>query len=156
MIKLKRLFMRVPLSYKLVIVLCILFFLAACKNKTKEELLNNAVILLDESKPSDAIVLLKSALEKDQDFFEARHQLAIAYTSAGEYGQAEKEFQKLLRMNPSLPGIQLELAEVYIHGKKADAAFNNAKHYLALYTPNAEIFELSGAIYALKGNMDYA
>lgn len=93
--------------------LSVLFLFVACKSEPKQELLNNAVVLLNESRPSGAIALLKSALENDQDFFEARHQLAMAYTQTEEYERAEKEFQKVLRMNPSRSDIQQELEQLH-------------------------------------------
>src|SRR5208337_2018448 len=105
--------MRKSLLYKLIFASSVLFLFVACKSEPKQELLNSAVALLNESRPSGAIALLKSALENDQDFFEARHQLAVAYTQAEEYEQAEREFQKVIRMNPSRSDIQLELEQLH-------------------------------------------
>jgi len=100
--------------------------------------------------------MLKSALQKDQNYFEARFQLAKAYTAAGRFDQAESEFQKLMKMDPSRADLQLELARVDIFDGKGDDAFKEINQYLASHPETAETFELQGGAYALKNQYNEA
>ena len=148
--------MRRVVTYKIILLVCALFVIAACGAKTKDELLKEGVKLLNEGKPSGAIAVLKTALEKDQNFFDARLQLAKAYVASGKFEQAEKEYQKLLRMNPSRADIQLELARSYIYSDKPDEALNELQRYLSAHPQTPETFELLGFGYMLQKKLDAA
>ena len=134
----------------LVLVLIVTTALSGCGGKSKEGLHAEGVKQLNAGNPGGAIVLFKSALEKDENFADARYQLARAYAAMGKREQAEKEFTKALKQNPSRDEIQLELAKLAIAGKKGDEAASLAGQYLAKHPDNPEALELLGVSSALK------
>jgi thioredoxin-like negative regulator of GroEL len=71
------------------------------KYKTKEQLLNEGIELVQNNNPGGAIILFKNALDKDQNYFEARFRLAKAYYAIGKLDAAEKELRKVRRQDPS-------------------------------------------------------
>ena len=139
------------LRNRILIILCVLS-LISCTGKSKDELLSEGVKLLQANNPMSAIVLLKNALEKDQNFFEARHQLAEAYMAAGKFDQASQEFQKLIRMDPSHAEFQLELARSYLYANKASDALNEVNRYIDAHQASPEALEIRGYALTSTGN----
>jgi len=117
---------------------------AGCGRKSKEELYAAGLELLSASNAGGAVVLFKSALEKDENFFDARFQLARAYAKLGKLEQAEKEYLKVQRQNPLRDEILLELAHVYNSSKKPQEAFKLGEQYLAKHPGSADGFEILG------------
>ena len=134
----------------IVIMLTLVCIASGCTGKTGEELYAEGVKLLTSGNANGAIVFFRNALEKDQNHLNARYQLARAYLSEKKYEQAEKEFQKVKRMNPTQPGIQLELAALYNGQRKPDLAITQAKEYLVLKPDSAEALESLGISYGMK------
>lgn len=132
-----------------------MFALAGC-GKNKDELYREGVSLLKSGNPSGAVVLFKNALEKDQNFQDARFQLAAAYQAIGKYEQAEKELLKLQKQNPSRADIPLELAKLYNALGKPDKAIEQANAFLRLHPESVEALEVLGVSYALKGMVNEA
>jgi putative PEP-CTERM system TPR-repeat lipoprotein len=130
--------------------------MVACGGKTKEDLYAQGVKQISKKNPDSAIIYFKSALEKDQNFFDARYELARAYLMVGKYEQAEKEFQKGLRQNPSKTSIRLDLAKTYCFEKKPDLAINEAEEYLKSNPGSPDAFEVLGIAYSLAGKPDKA
>lgn len=129
---------------------------AGCGSKSKDELYAEGVSLLKGGNPGGAIVLFRNALEKDQNFQDARFQLAEAYQALGKYEQAEKELLKIQRQNPSRADIHLELAKLYNSLGKPDQSIEQSSAYLQARPNAAEAFEVLGVSYALKGMNDEA
>ena len=142
--------------HKLWLVILLLFLLAACNSKTKEDLLAEGAKQMEAANPGGAVVLFKNALEKDENYLEARIQLAKAYTRLGKREQAEKEFMKVLRQNPSRDDILLDLAEIYNSGNKADQAFKMGEQYLAKHPDSVEGLEVLGVSSAVSNKYDDA
>jgi len=137
--------------FNIIIIVCILL-LVACSGKTKDELYSDGLKLLKENNPSAAIVLFKNALSKDQNFFEARHQLAKAYLSAGKADQAVQEYQKLVHLDPSKAEFQLELARSYVYANMPDQALSEISQYVGKQQVSADTLEIQGYAYIAKGN----
>ena len=138
----------------LLLILTASLFAVGCpeKYKTKEELHNEGVKLMNANNPGGAIVFFKNALEKDQSYVEARFQLARAYSSFGKFDQAEKEFQKVLRQNPASREVRLELARVHVQQAKPDEALKEMAGFAGAARYDADALELAGMAHALKGN----
>lgn len=132
------------------IVLALLISISGCASKTGEELYSDGIKLLREGKAGSAIVLFRNALEKNQNYLDARYQLAKAYQSEKRYELAEKEFQKVKLLNPNQPEIQLDLAKLYISLGKPDQAILNASEYLLGKTESVEALEVIGSAYRNK------
>jgi len=142
--------------FKIFIVAILLFSCSACGSKSKEELFSEGMKQLNNSKPSAAVVLFKSALEKDENYYDARFQLGKAYAALGKFEQAEKEFTKVLKQNPSRDEVSLELAKLLISSKKPDEAFKMAEQYLGKHPGSAECLETLGLSCALNKKYDEA
>src|SRR5689334_24099455 len=127
---------------KIFIALIVMLLLAACSRKSKEELYSEGLKQLNAENPSAAVVLLKSALEKDENYLDARFQLAKVYAKLGKNEQAEKEFLKVLRQNPSRDDVTLELATLFNASNKADEAFKLGEQYLAKHPGSVEGLEI--------------
>jgi len=142
--------------YKIILSLIILITLSACGGKTKEELYAEGVKQFEESNPGGAVVLFKNALEKDENYLDARFQLARSYAKLGKLEQAEKEFNKVLKQNPSRDEVLLELAGILNASKKADEAFKLAEQYLAIHPGSVEGLEILGIACAINARYDDA
>ncbi len=137
--------------YKKIVILMTLFiFNSGCTGKTSDELYADGVKSLREGNSNGAIVLFRNALEKNQNNVDARYQLAKAYVSEMKYELAERELQKVKRLNPAQPGIQLELAKLYNGQRKPDLAISQAKDYLASKPDSADAMESIGISYGIK------
>lgn len=135
---------------KLMLLLALCAFNCACSGKTSEELYADGVKALDEGKSGSAIVLFRSALDKEQNSSEVRYQLARAYVAEGKYELAEKEYQKVKRLNPAHAELQMDLARLYNLLKKPDLALSSAEEYLTTHAGSTDAFEAIGSAYALK------
>ncbi len=129
---------------KLFCLLIILCICSGCGKKTKEELYTEGHKQLNADNPSGAVVLFKSALEKDENYFDARFQLARAYAKLGKLEQSEKEFLKVLKQNPSRDEVIPELAAVYNSTKKPEEAFKLGEQYLVKHPGSVEGYEILG------------
>jgi len=126
---------------KTILALILLITLSACVGKSKEELYAEGLKQLEASNPSGAVVLFKNALEKDENYLDARYQLAKSYAKLGKLEQAEKEFNKVLKLNPSRDEVLLELAGVLNASKRSDEAFSLGEQTLVNHPRNARGFE---------------
>ncbi len=132
------------MRFSLGILIALVVFCAACGRKTKDELYAEGVKQLNAANPSGATVLFKSALEKDENYVDARFMLARAYARSGKREQAEKEFLKVLKQNPSRDDVLPELADIYILSNKVDQAFSLGEQYLAKHPGSVQGFEILG------------
>ncbi|NVN91780.1 MAG: PEP-CTERM system TPR-repeat protein PrsT [Desulfuromonadales bacterium] len=139
------------MSMLLVVVIC-----SACGRKSKEELFKEGVKQLNEANPNGAVVLFKNALEKDENYLDARYQLAKAYAALGKKEQAEKEFLKVLRQNPSRDEVLLDLAGLFNASQKGDQAFKLGEQYLAKHPGSVEGLEILGVSSAVTTKYDDA
>ncbi|MFZ3137787.1 MAG: XrtA/PEP-CTERM system TPR-repeat protein PrsT [Thermodesulfovibrionales bacterium] len=141
-----------------VILIVFTFLQFGCSDqfKTKEELLNQGLKSIEKNDPNSAIIFFKKALEKDQNFFEARFQLAKAYIKTGKLDSAEKELQKLIRQNPRSKEVHIELARVYIHKENPDNALQELSTHVGDISKNVDALEIAGWAHALKGDTSTA
>ncbi len=140
----------------LLVLIVTLFILSACGSKSKNELYADGLKQMEASNPGAAVVLFKNALEKDENFLDARFQLAKAYARLGKHEQAEKEFNKVLKQNPARDEALLELAGSYNALKKADEAFKLGEQYLAKHPDTVEGLEVLGIASAIKNRPEDA
>lgn len=136
----------------LMLIMAMIVLQAGCTAKTGDELYAEGVKALQSGTPGSAIVLFRSALERDQLHVDTYHQLARAYTAIGKYELAERELQKVRRMEPGRKIVMLELAGLYNRLKKPDLAISAAETYLEKTPDNAEALEIIGNAHLLKGD----
>lgn len=90
--------------------------LSACSpNKTTEEYLSNAQVLLKQNKNSEAIINLKNVLKMDVKNAEARFLLGKSYLNQGKWLVAEKELNRAKEYNYDSQLVYPLLANVYSH-----------------------------------------
>lgn len=126
------------------------------KYKTKEDLYNAGIRLMNANDPGGAIIFFKNALEKDQNYFEARLQLAKAYSSVGKLDSSEKEFQKVLRQNPASRDARIGVARVYLQKTKYGDALREMADFIGDARPDGDVLEIAGLAHALKGDYSAA
>ena len=138
------------------VILTILFMCSSCNSKSKEEMYTEGLKQLNAANPNGAVVLFKNALEKDENYSDARFQMAKAYAALGKREQAEREFTKVLKQDPTRDEVTLELAKLLLSGGKSDQAFKLAEQYLAKYPGSAEGLEVMGLTCAAGKRYDDA
>ena len=138
------------------VLLVVLLICSACGSKTKESLYTDGLKQLEAANPGSAVVFFKSALEKDGNFSDARFQLAKAYVALGKYEQAEKEFTKVLRQDPTRDEALLQLARLNNAAGRGEQAFNLGEQYLSMRPGAADGLEVLGISYAVRKNYQEA
>ena len=139
------------------ILLCFcLLAMSGCNSKTKEELYAQGVKQLDSGDPGGAIIFFKNALDKDQNYYDARYKLAKAYFSAAKYEHAEKTFQAVFTQNPARQDIKLELARIYNITRRPELAIKEAREYIRLAGESLDALEVLGIAYAINDQPEEA
>ena len=136
----------------LVLMVLISIIAAGCDNQdlTKQQYYDNGLQFLEVGNANGAIISFKKAIEKDQNFFEARFQLASAYIIKHKYESAERELLKVKRLNPSSDDMHVSLAKVYLNTERIDAALQEIDAYLSKKDDNAEAYEIAAKVYAAQ------
>jgi len=117
---------------------------------TKKDYYEKGLEFMRSGNANGAIIAFKKAIEKDQNFFEARYQLALAYIKQDKYESAERELMKVLRLNPTFDEARLQLAKAYVSLDKNDEAIEMIGDFLDSDKNNAEAIELLASAYASK------
>ncbi len=137
-----------------IIPLIIFFFvlITGCSNQnlSKQEYYKSGLEFLEKGNPGGAVIAFKRAIEKDQNFFEARYQLALSYILQNKYESAQKELFKVLRLNPSFNDAHISLAKVHLKTEKVDEALEELRLYFQKSSDNPEAYELAAAAHAVK------
>ena len=123
--------------------------------QSKEDLYQEGMKMIDARNPAGAIVFFKNALERDQNYFEARFQLARAYAAVGKFDVSEKELQKVARQDPHSREVWVELARALVYQAKADEALKALGDIMS-ESPDADAQEIAGLAHAVNGNYDGA
>ncbi|MBE0595956.1 MAG: PEP-CTERM system TPR-repeat protein PrsT [Desulfuromonadales bacterium] len=130
--------------------------LGGCTGSSKESLLGEGVDLYQQKNYRGAIVLFKSALDKDPSFYRARFFLADAYLQAGRFDLAEREFKKVALQAPDYPGMPLKLAELYNQLNRPEEAAAEAGSYLQNHPGDPQALRLLGTARALQADLPEA
>ena len=138
------------------LVVVILFFLVACSGQSKEELVQEGNQLRDQGNYRGAIVLYKSALEKDANFIAARRQLGEAYLISGDLEKAKNELVKVLLQNPGETDVLLSLAKVHLQKREPEQALLELDKFHAAHAETAESLVLYGLAHGAGGDLTSA
>ena len=136
--------------------IALLCTLLGCEGKSKEALYSEGVAELSKANPGGAVMLLKSALEKDPAYQDARFLLAKAYLACGKFDLALKEFGKVSPQSPASSEIPLELARFYLSQKQPDKAVLEGEKYTRLHPEHPEALEILGVAQADSDNIPRA
>ena len=138
------------MSHLFAVCALMLLLISGCSGNSKEELFEKGVTEIRRGNSNGAIVYLKGALEADENYQDARQQLAIAYIDAGKIEPAERELKKVLQKNPAKIELKLLLAKVYNLSKKPDDALKVLDEYLTEKPNDSDALEYKGIAYAIK------
>jgi len=129
-----------------------LFFLPACREQSKEAVLQQGVEFAKAGNYQGAISLFKDALEKDPNYMDARMQLGLAYFELGKLDFAEKELEKAQRQDPANRDISLKLAHVYMATARLDKSLSELSKLETISPQDPEILSALAQCYAAKGD----
>ena len=122
----------------------------SCARQSQDELLKQGIDLRNQGNFRGSIVLLKNALDKDPNYYEARYHLAVSYLASGRYESAEKELLKVQHQDPNLFDLRLTLAELYIRTNRPDRAIEEVNRSLRRQPASDRSFDLLGRACSLK------
>lgn len=138
------------------IFLAFVLLTSGCGSGTKEELYAEGLQLMEQGNFQGAVVVFRNALEKDQNFFPARFQLARVYLGLNRFELAEQELRKVRLQNPSDPEIALEMAQVFLFTDRLSEAREEITTYLAHNPDSVPAILILGEIYGRETNLDQA
>jgi len=136
--------------------LALIVFVSACGANTKEDLYAEGLKLLEQGNPQGAIVALRNALEKDQNFFEARFQLAKSYLALERHDLAEQELRKVRLQSPSHPEVSLEMARVYLRTDRLEQAREEAEAFLETVPDSVPALLILGEVSGQETDLEQA
>jgi putative PEP-CTERM system TPR-repeat lipoprotein len=129
--------------------LCLLLLLA-CREQSKEQILQQGIEFVNAGNRQAAITLFKNALEKDPNYLDARLQLGLAYFHLDKLDFAEKELDKALRQDPANRDISLHLAQIYQKTNRLEKALSELSRLEIDLPNNVVVLVALGECYALK------
>ena len=88
---------------------------AGCGPSTPEALVNSAKEYLAKNDRNAAVIQLKSALQKNPDYVEARFLLGKTLLEVGDLASAEKELRKAAELNYPVDKVAPALARSALH-----------------------------------------
>ena len=108
--------------------------------------------------PKLALAPLRTALKaaKKKDKQKSRLTLATALSGAGEYGEAIKALEQLIKKDPSDPDLLLKLAMAQHRAKKNDAAVTTLGKVVTLEPTGKRAHLLMAKVYENEGNLEKA
>lgn len=83
----------------------------------EKEKVDKAIELFNKGNYKEAIDVFSSVLETCQDNAELYNNIALCYANIGEYDKAEKNYLKAQHLNPKLPQVYINLADIYYRRK---------------------------------------
>ncbi len=133
------------------IVFLFIVFTGCNKDLSKQQLFKSGVTFLESGNTNGAILAFKEAIEKDQGYYEARYQLARAYILQEKFMLAQRELEKVLRLNPSFHDAYVSIAKIYVSSGKMDDAIKEINLYWNKSSDkNPEAYEIGAVAYAFK------
>ncbi len=84
---------------------------------SEKEKVDKAIELYQKGNYKEAIDAFSSVLETCQDNAELYNNIALCYANLGDYDKAEKHYLKALHLNPKLPQVYINLADIYYRRK---------------------------------------
>lgn len=138
------------------ILLLLIFSLAGCKGKAKTDLYSEGLEYLNNGNTQGAIVLFKSALEKDPNYFEARLSLAQSYMAIDRFEVAEKEFQKVLLQAPDNLDALIAINEIQLRLNRSSQSLEQLQAALKKNPDEPRLLTLLGQAFAKEKQFDQA
>ena len=121
-----------------------IFFLSSCSSpkKDKQEYYQHAMDLVKQDKREAAILELRSAIQIDAKFADARYQLGLLYLKGGEVQKAFGELLRAADLDPENFDANLKVAQFYLLAKKNDESRKRIKQVLTKDPNNRDALTL--------------
>lgn len=85
---------------------------------SEKEKVDQAVELYNKGEYQKAIDMFSSVLENCPDNAEVYNNIALCYANLGDFEKAEKNYLNAEELNPALPQIYINLADIYYRQKE--------------------------------------
>jgi tetratricopeptide (TPR) repeat protein len=129
--------------------------IAAC-SRSPEKYLASGDKYFKAGKYDEAILQYRNAVQLNSKLAKAHYQLALAYLAKHSDGNAYKELQQTVDLDPGNTEAQLQFASMLIAGKKFDEARAAAQRVLAADPRNARAHAILGDRLAVTGDWNGA
>lgn len=118
---------------KLLLLFICLSLVPACSSKEekKQVYYKNALNYIKQDKLEAAILELRSAIQLDAKYGEARYQLGLLYLKEGDPKKAFGELVRAADLNPDNLDANLKVAQLYLLSRKKDESRKRIDHILA-------------------------
>ena len=126
--------------------------LPACNGKSKNEFSQEGRAAVKAENFQGAVVLFRSALEKDPNDFKVRVELADAYMQLGKYNQAQHELQKVKIQAPGYVDLPLKMGELNVRMQHYDKAVTTVRSYLEAHPKSSRGYEILGWAFVGQGD----
>lgn len=123
---------------------------------SEKEKVDKAVELYNQGKFKEAIDAFSSVLETCQDNAELYNNIALCYANLGEYDKAEKHYLRAQELNPKLPQVYINLADIYYRKKDMGSGIGLVSTGLAEIPDNLVLRHYLARFYMEDAKLDLA
>ena len=122
----------------------------------KREYFESGKTYLKAGKPTEAAIQFRNAIQQDNNFGEARYELAQVLASTGDFPGAYREFVRAADLLPDRIDVQIKAGEANLPAGRFQEAQARAERALALDANNIDAHVLKGAALAGLKDLDAA
>lgn len=108
----------------------------------------------DNGEYEQAIAEFKKAIKIRPDFYQAYHNLGLAYASLNQYQEAKNSFEKTIQINPDSAETYKSLGKVCIALQKYEDGLSYYTKYIKLNPNDDQVYFDIGMIYNAQGNTE--
>ena len=131
--------------------------LVAAETQSKiREVLNSAEELMHLSRADEALEMLQSLLEKDENHLQTLNTLGLCHYRMKNYDQALGTFKDLIQADPEQTAFRLNMSLVLIKLNQLDEAHQALDHVLSIEPAHQRAHSVLGLVYEQKGEFDKA
>ena len=141
------------IAKKILYLVAALLVLVGCQEQSKETMVQDGVVLVEQGNPLGAIVLFSNALEQDPNYVAARYQLGLAYYKSGKFDKAERELQKVRLQSPDNGDVLLDIAALYFAMSRIDDAEVEIVRFLEKHPKSSRSQEYYGRILSVRSDL---
>ena len=123
---------------------------------SEKEKVDKAVELYQKGNYKEAIDVFSSVLETCQDNAELYNNIALCYANLGDYEKAEKHYLKAQHLNPKLPQVYINLADIYYRKKDMGSGIELVSRGLSEIPDNLVLRHYLARFYMEDARLDLA
>ncbi len=141
-----------------IILVSFTFFLSACstQEKDKQKYFKNALEYIEQDRWDVAILELRSAIQLDAKYGEARYQLGLLYLKEGDFQKAMEELVRAADLLPDNLDAHAKVASLYLMAGKKEESRSKLSYVLGKDPAHTEALALLATIELSDKNFDKA